>query len=189
MTAQFDAGLWSCSVSATTYLGRLYLRDTLDSPPALLTVLHPPSHAAVRARGDISGLGQVVGVAGTQLHVECLAYGGAPPPSIVWHVAGALQAEEAAELDTFTDMETALDVTRSTLRLEVTSADHGKVVSCEVAHPALELPLWVKSMLNVGCMYASSSTLCGASVGTLFLCPLNMQKNLDEKISRNPQKY
>ena len=181
MTAQFDAGLWSCSVSATTYLGRLYLRDTLDSPPVLLTVLHPPSHAAVRARGDISGLGQVVGVAGTQLHVECLAYGGAPPPSIVWHVAGALQAEEAAEVDTFTDMETALDVTRSTLRLEVTSADHGKVISCEVAHPALELPLWVKSMLNVGCMYAVA-ILC---VGTLF----HMQKYLNEKISRNPQKY
>ena len=78
-------------------------------------------------------------------------------------------------------METALDVTRSTLRLEVTSADHGKVISCEVAHPALELPLWVKSMLNVGCMYAVA-ILC---VGTLF----HMQKYLNEKISRNPQKY
>ena len=33
----------------------------------------------------------------------------------------------------------------------LTRADHGKELSCEVVHPGLGLPLWVKAMLNIGC--------------------------------------
>jgi len=112
VSAQFDTGSWSCSVSATTYLGRLYLRDTLESEPVFLTILYPPSHAKIRVANDVSG--QLVGVAGRPLDVECLAYGGVPSPQIVWHLAGVLQAEEVTLVDTFTDMESGLDVTRST---------------------------------------------------------------------------
>ena len=97
--------------------------------------------------------GQVVGVAGRQLEVECLGYGGNPPPHITWHKQHKLQPAGSAALDSFTDMETGLVVTRSTLRLNITRQDHNKVLSCEVLHPALGLPLWVKSMINVGCMY------------------------------------
>ena len=68
-------------------------------------------------------------------------------------MAGVLQADEDTLLDTFTDMETGLDVTRSTLTLDIRREDDGKVLSCELLHPALAVPLWVKSMLNVGCMY------------------------------------
>ena len=92
-------------------------------------------------------------MAGKSLDVECLSYGGYPSAEIVWHVAGVLQAEEDTLLDTFTDMETGLDVTRSTLTLDIRREDDGKVLSCELLHPALPVPLWVKSMLNVGCMY------------------------------------
>ena len=152
MSAQFDSGSWSCSVSATTYLGRLYLRDTLESEPVLLTILYPPTHAKIRVANDVSG--QVVGVAGRPLDVECLAYGGVPSPEIVWHLAGVLQAEEDTMVDTFTDMETGLDVTRSTLRLEVRREDDQQMVSCELLHPALAIPLWVKAFLKVGCMYS-----------------------------------
>ena len=56
--------------------------------------------------------GQVVGVAGVPFDVECLAYGGVPPPGIVWHVAGVLQPEEETFLDTWMDMETGFEVTR-----------------------------------------------------------------------------
>jgi len=151
VTAQFDSGLWQCYVSATTYLGRLYLRDTLESDPVHLTVLYPPSHASIKVANDVSG--QIVGVAGKPIDVECLAYGGSPTPEIVWHVFGEYVSQEDTLLDTFTDMETGLDVTRSTVRLEVRKEDDGSILSCEVVHPALSLPLWVKSMLNVGCMY------------------------------------
>ena len=92
-------------------------------------------------------------MAGRQLEVECLSYGGNPPPHITWHKQDRLQPAAAAVLDSFTDMETGLVVTRSTLSLNITRQDHNKVVSCEVLHPALSLPLWVKSMINVGCMY------------------------------------
>ena len=92
-------------------------------------------------------------MAGRQLEVECLGYGGNPAPHITWHKQDKLQPAGAALLDSFTDMETGLVVTRSTLRLNITRKDHNKVLSCEVLHPALGLPLWVKSMINVGCMY------------------------------------
>ena len=151
MSAQFDTGSWTCSVSATTYLGRLYLRDTLESQPVHLTILYPPSHAKIRVANDVSG--QVVGVSGRPLDVECLAYGGVPSPEIAWHLGGVLQSQEAILVDTFTDMDTGLDVTRSTLRLEVRREDDGKMISCELLHPALGIPLWVKAVLNVGCMY------------------------------------
>ena len=97
--------------------------------------------------------GQVVGVAGRQLEVECLGYGGNPAPHITWHKQDKLQPASAALLDSFTDMETGLVVTRSTISLNITRQDHNMVLSCEVLHPALGLPLWVKSMINVGCMY------------------------------------
>ena len=139
-------------MSATTYLGRLYLRDTLESEPVFLTILYPPSHAKIRVANDVSG--QVVGVAGRPLDVECLAYGGVPSPQIVWHLAGVLQAEDVTLVDTFTDMESGLDVTRSTLRLEVRRESDQKMVSCELLHPALAIPLWVKAILKVGCMYS-----------------------------------
>ena len=123
----------------------------MESDPVFLTVFYPPSHANIKVANDVSG--QVVGVSGRPLDVECLGYGGYPSPEIVWHVAGVLQAEEDTVLDTFTDMETGLDVTRSTLRLDVRREDDAKVISCEITHPALGLPLWVKAMLNIGCMY------------------------------------
>ena len=92
VSAQFDTGSWTCSVSATTYLGRLYLRDTLESQPVHLTILYPPSHAKIRVANDVSG--QVVGVSGRPLDVECLAYGGVPSPEIAWHLGGVLQSQE-----------------------------------------------------------------------------------------------
>ena len=98
-------------------------------------------------------------MAGRQLEVECLGYGGNPPPHITWHKQHKLQPAGSAALDSFTDMETGLVVTRSTLRLNITRQDHNKVLSCEVLHPALGLPLWVKSMINVGCMYHLSPPL------------------------------
>ena len=92
-------------------------------------------------------------MAGRPLDVECLGYGGNPAPHITWHKQDKLQPAAAALLDSFTDMETGLVVTRSTLSLNISRQDHNKVLSCEVLHPALGLPLWVKSMINVGCMY------------------------------------
>ena len=53
VAAQFDSGHWQCSVTATSYLGRLYLRDTLISDPVTLTVLYPPSHATIRVADDV----------------------------------------------------------------------------------------------------------------------------------------
>ena len=53
VAAQFDSGHWQCSVTATSYLGRLYLRDTLLSDPVLLTVFYPPSHAEIRRAEDV----------------------------------------------------------------------------------------------------------------------------------------
>ena len=53
MTAQFDSGFWQCYVSATTYHGRLYLRDTLESEPVYLSVLYPPSHATIKVANDV----------------------------------------------------------------------------------------------------------------------------------------
>ena len=53
LAAQFDTGHWQCTVTATSYLGRLYLRDTLTSDPIYLTVLYPPSHAAIRVANDV----------------------------------------------------------------------------------------------------------------------------------------
>ena len=152
VAAQFDSGHWQCSVTASSYLGRLYLRDTLDSEPVLLTILYPPSHAAIRVANDVSG--QVVGVAGKSLEVECLGYGGFPPPEITWHLEGDLQPADTSSLDSFTDMDTGLEVTRSTITLNITRQDHNKVLSCELLHPALGLPLWVKAMINVGCMWS-----------------------------------
>ena len=91
-------------------------------------------------------------MAGRQLEVECLGYGGNPPPQITWHKQDKLQPAGAALLDSFTDMETGLVVSRSTISLDITRQDHNKVLSCELLHPALGLPLWVKAMINVGCM-------------------------------------
>ena len=85
-------------------------------------------------------------------------------------MAGVLQPEEETFLDTWMDMETGLEVTRqlililqiffsnhliirSTLTLDIEKEDDKSVLSCEVSHPSLGHPLWVKAMLNVGCMY------------------------------------
>ena len=68
-------------------------------------------------------------------------------------MAGVLQPDTESLLDTYMDMESGLEVTRSTLALNLRREDDGSVLSCEVGHPSLGLPLWVKAMLNVGCMY------------------------------------
>ena len=66
-SAQFDSGMWQCTVSATTYQGRIFFRDTLDSDPVSLMVLRTPSHAEIRRRDDVSGA--VAGLAGKDLEV------------------------------------------------------------------------------------------------------------------------
>ena len=66
-SAQFDSGMWQCTVSATTYQGRIFFRDTLDSDPVSLVVLRTPSHAEIRRRDDVSGT--IAGLAGKDLEV------------------------------------------------------------------------------------------------------------------------
>ena len=34
-------------------VGRLYLRDTLESEPVYLKVLYPPSHAQIKVANDV----------------------------------------------------------------------------------------------------------------------------------------
>ena len=59
--------MWQCTVSATTYQGRIFFRDTLDSDPVALVVLRTPSHAEIRRRDDVSGT--IAGLAGKDLEV------------------------------------------------------------------------------------------------------------------------
>ena len=87
--AQFDSGLWQCTVTATTYQGRIYFRDTLESDQVALVVTRAPSHAEIRRRDDVSG--SIAGVVGRELEVECVAYGGSPAPTILWHFGGDKQ--------------------------------------------------------------------------------------------------
>ena len=68
-SAQFDSGMWQCTVSATTYQGRIFFRDTLDSDPVSLVVLRTPSHAEIRRRDDVSGT--IAGLAGKDLEAFC----------------------------------------------------------------------------------------------------------------------
>jgi hypothetical protein len=138
-------------VSATTYQGRIFFRDTLDSAPARLVVARPPAYAEIRRRDDVSGT--VAGVAGRPLEVECVAHGGSPAPTILWHLAGvAVGPEEAVEAAP--DPDTGLAVTVSRVRLPaLRRAQDGQELSCEVLHPGLHLPLWVKAMLNIGCKW------------------------------------
>ena len=95
--------------------------------------------------------GNIVGLAGQTLDIECLAYGGYPIPSIVWHLGDVQQPLSRAHQDTYTDHDTGEIITRSTLELEIETEDHGKQLSCEVVNDAQRLPLWVKAMLNIGC--------------------------------------
>ena len=103
----------------------------------------------IKKSGDVSG--NIVGRAGQTLHIECLAYGGYPIPSIVWHLGEVQQPPSSATKDTYKDVESGQVITRSTLSLEVKIEDNGKPLSCEVVNEAQSLPLWVKAMLNIGC--------------------------------------
>ena len=110
-----------------------------------------PSYAVIKKSGDVSG--NIVGRAGETLKIECLAYGGYPIPSIVWHLGDVPQPLSSATQDSYTDQDTGELITRSTLLLEIETKDHGKQLSCEVVNEAQSLPLWVKAMLNIGCKW------------------------------------
>ena len=103
--------------------------------------------------------GNIVGRAGQTLEIECLAYGGYPIPSIVWHLGEVQQPLERAVKDTYKDSDTGEVITRSTLQLEIKTEDNGKPLSCEVVNEAQSLPLWVKAMLNIGCKSQLVSSL------------------------------
>ena len=108
-----------------------------------------PSYAVIKKSGDVSG--NIVGLSGQTLQIECLAYGGFPIPSIVWHLGDVQQPLSRAAQDTYKDQDTGEIITRSTLELEIQTEDNGKQLSCEVVNEAQSLPLWVKAMLNIGC--------------------------------------
>ncbi|XP_042223604.1 nephrin-like [Homarus americanus] len=79
-------------------------------------------------------------MAGTSLDLTCVSVGGHPPPSI-----RVFKGEE--ELATETRTEAGL--TRARLEVELTPADNGVEVSCQVDNPALSTPLHTASTLSV----------------------------------------
>ena len=50
-----------------------------------------PNYVELRTLGDVSGT--LVGREGQELSLECVAYGGSPAPSIIWHLGGDLTDE------------------------------------------------------------------------------------------------
>jgi hypothetical protein len=52
-----------------------------------------PNYVELRTLGDVSGT--LVGREGQELTLECVAYGGTPAPSIIWHVGGDLLTDQA----------------------------------------------------------------------------------------------
>ena len=95
--------------------------------------MHQTVATLPRVAGDLSGT--IAARAGRELAVECLAYGGTPAPALLWHVAGRLQSAQAAVTDTFTEY--GVEVTRSTLQLQVVTTNFPTLCTIPSNRPAL----------------------------------------------------
>ena len=92
-------------------------------------------------------------MAGEELEVVCRASGGNPPPAIRWMLGK--RVKEGAKEDI--DMETEMTVSR--LMLPVMKADQGKMVTCEVVHPALMEEMMAKAELEIQCKFGDSFSI------------------------------
>ena len=91
--------------------------------------------------------GEVVGVAGAGMVMECRAEGGNPPPALRWTMGGVRQKGEE-------EVDPRSGVMVSRVVLEVTRAEQGREVSCEVVHPAVHpSTMTARANLHVHCEF------------------------------------
>ena len=89
----------------------------------------------------------MVGVAGTGVVMECRAEGGNPPPALRWTMGGVRQKGEE-------EVDPRSGVMVSRVVLEVTRAEQGREVSCEVVHPAVHpSTMTARANLHVHCEF------------------------------------
>ena len=92
----FDAGLWSCQVSASN----ITAGDSLISPAVRVSVVTPPTELYIQdgATGLVLSPNEEITVKqGDYLHLTCVAMGGRPAPALSWQSDRQLVQAEASQ--------------------------------------------------------------------------------------------
>ena len=165
-SADYDAGAWVCQVSASD----IEMGDSLVSPPAQLTVIHPPTQVYLQhtVSGKIFSPDQLVVLQEDEIiDLTCVSVGGNPSSDLSWQsdikvisdsssastngrqVFNAADQSQTRSEEVRVRLDSGEWVTSSRFLSQVSRPWHQTSITCEVQHRSLVEPLKVGVTLFV----------------------------------------
>ena len=134
-SSEYDDGVWQCQVTASNFKEG----DSLISEGAELVVRAAPEQVQL--------VGEVGGVVGEELGVECVSRGGNPPPSLSYSLAGEAVSGGAEQRNV--RLLNGGWESRLALPILLTRQQQDRQLQCRADHQALTQPMETSATLDI----------------------------------------